>query len=143
MNQNTRQHTIFWADDDEDDRMLFGEVLEAYAPNHLLVAFTNGQELVDALQQTPTQDHPCLIVLDMNMPVCGGKEALTQIKALPGLARIPVVIFTTSGSPADKAFCISYQAEMVTKPTTFDQLQRVVSKFVDQCSDIRQAQHAA
>lgn len=143
MTLPAKQHTIFWADDDEDDRMLFGEVLEAHAPNHQLVSFTNGQELVDALKLTPRQEQPCLVVLDMNMPVCGGKEALTQIKALPDLARIPVVIFTTSGSPSDKEFCASHHANMVTKPTSYDQLKSVVSKLVDQCDDTRQARHAA
>lgn len=87
MNTHTNKHTIFWADDDQDDLLLFREVVEAHAPNHTVVEFMHGKELIEALLNGAHNDLPCLIVLDMNMPVLGGRDTLAQIKAEP--ASIP------------------------------------------------------
>lgn len=143
MDNHTHKHTIFWADDDMDDRMLFREVLETHAPDHRVVEFSNGQELIQALQQTPVHEHPCLIVLDMNMPVFSGRETLPLIKANATLQRIPVVIFTTSASPLDKHFCNRFQTEMITKPASLESLEQVVARFVGMCGSTHKEKQAA
>jgi CheY-like chemotaxis protein len=44
---------------------------------------------------------PDLVVLDLNLPRKDGCEVLANIKADPALAKIPVVIFTTSQANSD------------------------------------------
>jgi chemotaxis family two-component system response regulator Rcp1 len=44
---------------------------------------------------------PDLIILDLTLPKKDGCEVLPEIKAHPGLRRIPVVVLTTSDAPRD------------------------------------------
>lgn len=44
---------------------------------------------------------PDLVVLDLNLPRKSGGEVLAEVKADPQLAKIPVVIFTTSQASTD------------------------------------------
>ena len=44
---------------------------------------------------------PDLILLDLNMPRMDGREVLKAVKANEDLARIPIVVLTTSGEEAD------------------------------------------
>ena len=55
----------------------------------------NGQRALDALKQTPS--FPCLVVLDMAMPVMDGRGFLKLRAQDPLLRDIPVVV--VSGSP--------------------------------------------
>lgn len=61
----------------------------------------NGEEALAYLND-PNQDRPCLILLDLNMPVMNGIEFLQVAKADPELKRTPVVALTTSDEQADK-----------------------------------------
>ena len=128
------KHTILWADDDMDDREMFREVLEAHAPDHEVIEFTNGKELLHHLNGREAADFPCLIVLDLNMPVLGGRETLAHLKADDRLQNIPVAIFTTSNSPTDKNYCDRYDVMMFTKPPSYYQLKNAVERLVDLCA---------
>jgi len=44
---------------------------------------------------------PDLILLDLNLPRKDGRAVLAEVKSDPDLARIPVVIFTTSQATSD------------------------------------------
>ena len=70
---------------------------------------------------------PDLILLDLNMPRKDGREALKEIKADPGLRRIPVVILTTSKEEADilKTYDLGANS-FIKKPVTFESLVEVV-----------------
>ena len=94
----------------------------------------NGKEAINYLQQTKEEHFPCLIILDINMPVLDGKETLTFIKRHEHFSKIPVVVFTTSASELDKLFCRKFGTEMITKPPTFDNLEAAVIKLLDFCS---------
>lgn len=135
MNTHTNKHTIFWADDDQDDLLLFREVVEAHAPNHTVVEFMHGKELIEALLNGAHNDLPCLIVLDMNMPVLGGRDTLAQIKAEPALKHIPIVVFTTSSSDTDKEFCKQLNTQMITKPISYDHLENTIKKIINLCDE--------
>lgn len=130
---HTHKASIFWADDDIDDLELFKEVLVQLAPDHQLQQFENGQQLLAHLQALGPADYPCLIVLDMNMPVLNGRETLVAIKNENKYKSIPVAVFTTSDSALDKIFCKRHNTEMITKPPSYDQLKKVVQSLVTLC----------
>lgn len=70
---------------------------------------------------------PGLILLDLNMPRKDGREALKEIKADPGLRRIPIVVLTTS--KAEEDILRSYDLGVnsyVTKPVTFKSLVELI-----------------
>lgn len=60
----------------------------------------NGEEALDYLRG-PGKDRPCIILLDLNMPIMSGIEFLRIIKADHHLKRIPVIVLTTSEEQRD------------------------------------------
>lgn len=128
-----KAHTILWADDDPDDLELFCEVLTEITGAYELKKFYNGSEVLGYLKMLPPQDYPCLIILDINMPVLDGKQTLVALKSLEQFKRIPVVMFSTSSSEVDRSFCAHYGVEMVTKPPRYQTLKEVVQRLLSYC----------
>ena len=119
--------TILICDDDEDDRMLTQKAIEGAHISNELHFVEDGEDLLDYLHQrgryggeTGSAPRPGLILLDLNMPRMGGREALKLIKGDSTLADIPIVVLSTSSS--DEDVVRSYQLgvnSFITKPVTF------------------------
>src|SRR6476469_6634573 len=128
------KHTILWADDDSDDLQMMQEIMHKTGRDYKVVEVHNGREALNYLHQAKqNSDLPCLIILDINMPVMDGKETLSIIKNTKDYKEIPVVVFTTSESELDKIYCKRWNTEMVTKPPTFSTLSGVVDKLLNFC----------
>ncbi len=125
---------ILWADDDMDDLMLMRHVLQDLGDDYNITEVHNGQEALDYLQGAKeAKSLPCLIILDMNMPVLDGKETLSRLKKDDVLKEIPVVFFTTSNSQMDKLYCKHNGVEMITKPPQYANLKEAVQKLLRFC----------
>ena len=125
---------ILWADDDPDDLMLMRQVLQEMDSNYEIVEVNNGRKALDYLQEASSNNLlPCLLILDMNMPIMDGKETLAQIKADEKLKDLSIVVFTTSSSKLDKLFCQKHNVEMVTKPPNYVNLTEAVKKLLTFC----------
>lgn len=131
--RTTRPIHILVADDDQDDCLLMREALQEGRVANSVSFVHNGEELLHyLLRQPPYQNEqqyplPGLILLDLNMPLMDGREALAELKKHPQLRRIPVVILTTSSAPEDIE--LSYDKgvnSFITKPVTFSGLVEVV-----------------
>ena len=129
-----RRNTILWADDDPDDLQMMRDILAKNKKEFEIADVRNGKEAISFLEHSKEEHFPCLIILDINMPVLDGKETLTFIKRHEQFSKIPVVVFTTSASELDKLFCRKFGTEMITKPPTFDNLEAAVIKLLDFCS---------
>lgn len=133
MTKPTVPITILLVDDDADDREM---AREAFADSHLrndLHCVETGEEMLSYLRREGAYADPAssptpgLVLLDLNMPGIGGREALQRMKADPGLKHIPVIVMTTS--KADEDILNSYQHganSYITKPVTFAGLINVV-----------------
>ena len=125
--------TILMADDDPDDRALTQEAFtESHVANDLRFV-ENGAELMDYLHRRDKFKDPALspppglILLDLNMPLKDGREALREIKADPRLKSIRIIVMTTSNAEED--VCRTYQLgaeSFITKPVTFAALVDVI-----------------
>jgi CheY-like chemotaxis protein len=124
--------TIFYAEDDPDDFEMVRDSFAKY-PDINLIQCRNGQELVNLLQQQGPSALPCLIILDMNMPVMDGRQALVQIRKEELYRKIPVVVFTTSSSQLDQFFAKSYQAQFITKPQKAAEALNVADQISTLC----------
>ena len=125
---------ILWADDDMDDLMLMRHVLEDIGQDYHIKEVSNGKEALDYLEEGKREhDLPCLIILDMNMPILNGKETLGLIKKDEALKDIPLVFFTTSNSELDKMYCKRFGVEMITKPPHYSNLKEAVKRLLDYC----------
>ncbi|MCW2958790.1 MAG: response regulator containing a CheY-like receiver domain and a domain, partial [Solirubrobacterales bacterium] len=73
---------------------------------------------------------PNVILLDLNMPLKGGREVLKDLQAEPRFRPIPVIVFTTSSSREDIDSSYALGANSyITKPVTFKGLVDVMRDF--------------
>lgn len=133
MTRETKSVTILLAEDDVDDQTLIKRAFERSRFVAEVRTVDNGEELMDYLHRRGTYEDPQrspwpgLILLDLNMPLKSGREALREIKQDPDLRVIPVVILTTSTSEADILESYGTGANAyITKPVTFDGLVHTV-----------------
>lgn len=87
--------SILIADDDEDDREFFTEVVREIDPVIEVVVAASGEKLMRTLT-VPDAPLPDILFLDLNMPGKDGKQCLHEIRSHSGLKNIPVVIYSTS-----------------------------------------------
>ena len=126
-----KKNTILWADDDMDDLQMMREILVKNHQEFNIIEVGNGKEALSFLEQALHSDHlPCLIILDINMPILGGKETLASIKAKEEFRSIPVVVFTTSESDLDRMFCEKFNTQMITKPPSYKKLEATIFKVL-------------
>ena len=126
------KNRILWADDDYDDLQMMREILGEKNDDFEIVEVHNGKEALEYLKHE-RKNLPCLIILDINMPVLDGKETLSILKRTQEYKDIPIVVFTTSASELDKLYCKRYNTEMVTKPPTFTTLGTALDKLLKFC----------
>ena len=109
--------TILYADDDLDDLFIVEQAFAPFASDINLVHVTDGSSVLSCLKHLcDSGQEPCLILLDMNMPVMDGRQALMQIRQSENLKHLPVALFTTSNSAMDKDFAGKWGAHFYTKP---------------------------
>lgn len=130
-----RSYTILYVDDDHDDLLLLAEAFEQYT-DHLIVKHAyNGFEGIQTLEEMNRNGSlPCLIILDINMPVMDGKATLTKIKNTEAYKDIPVVMFSTSQNPNDVSFAENLGAEYFIKPISYNNMKELVGDFVKRCN---------
>lgn len=92
-----QRQRILIVDDVEANRTLLAELLEALTFE--TIQATNGQECIE--QAIAWQ--PNLILMDVVMPVLDGLEAIQQIRCIPQLQNIPVIIISASATDEELA----------------------------------------
>jgi len=125
--------TILWADDDPDDLLFIQEAMKELPYDVSIIEASNGHDVLQYLHRLTPSQYPCLIVLDINMPLLNGKETLSQLRSEDRYAAIAVVLFSTSGSEADRHFCRQHNAEIILKPSRFTELKKVVESLLQRC----------
>jgi CheY-like chemotaxis protein len=117
------------ADDDPEDQELFLKAFTTAAIPHRLSFVADGEELLDYLlcrneyANGSAPDRPDLILLDLNMPRLDGHGALREIKKVPEIADIPVIVLTTSTSEHDVEETYRLGAQSyIEKPASFKEL---------------------
>lgn len=93
------KQACFLIDDDEDDREIFGIALEDAAPGFECITAKNGLEAMEVLKTGNFV--PSYIFVDLNMPYMSGIECLNEIRKIPALADVPVIMYTTSSHSRD------------------------------------------
>ncbi len=137
MGSNTA-FTIVMAEDDEDDRLLTHDAIQEAGSNYHVHTVHNGQELLDYLKgegkysKSVTTALPSVILLDLNMPILDGRETLRALKLDTRLAKIPVVILSTSSREEDIAegYALGASSYLV-KPNNFTSMVNMIKIFND------------
>ena len=126
---------ILLADDDEDDRELFLDLVNKLGKKIELDNVRNGKELLERLSGKQPQ-LPDMVFLDLNMPGKDGRQCLKEVRALAGLKNLPVVICSTSNSNEDIDYAFSNGADLyLVKPIKFskylEHLSRAISLYIE------------
>lgn len=130
--------TILLAEDsDNDAEMVVDAFKEAHLANPIVRVF-DGVEVLEFLRcegkfSNRKHDRPIVLLLDLQMPRLGGVETLTQLRADPEFAHLPVVILTSSREESDAAasWNLGVNAFVIkpVEPPQFVAALKVLGKF--------------
>lgn len=119
------------ADDDLDDQYLVRRAVEEIDLRHQLHTVNNGSQLIERLRLP--EPKPDCILLDLNMPLVDGFQALNFIKSRKEMSAIPVYVLSTSRSQADRERSLLLGAvAFYVKPTQFGELRQIVQEICAQ-----------
>jgi CheY-like chemotaxis protein len=117
---------ILLVEDDKVDVMTVRRALNDIRVTNPVVNLENGEEALQYLRD-PASEKPCIILLDLNMPIMNGIEFLQVVKHDAPLKRIPVVVLTTSEEQQDKVNSFDLGvAGYMTKPVDYRQFVEVM-----------------
>jgi len=119
----TRCKNILIIEDDMAIREALRDVLEM--EGYKIYSAANGKE---GLAYLPMMTGPCLILLDLMMPVMNGWEVAAALRDDTILATIPVVVVTAYPAKAKEVQARS----IIRKPIDLEVLLNIVSKYCDQ-----------
>ncbi|WP_406816844.1 response regulator [Mycobacterium sp. M23085] len=124
---------ILLVEDDPGDELITREAFEHNKLKNRLHVAHDGEEGLNYLYRRgefADAPRPDLILLDLNLPKYDGRQLLEKIKSDPDLARIPVVVLTTSSAEEDilKSYRLHANA-YVTKPVDLDQFMKAVRQI--------------
>ena len=116
---------ILVIEDTEDNRQIIRDLLSSVG--YELIEATDGAAGVALAQK----EHPDLILMDIQLPEIDGYEATRRIRAIPELARLPIIAVTSYALSGDEAKtreagCDGY----VAKPFSPRQLLAKVREFL-------------
>ena len=105
----------------EDDQDLRDALRDALAlEGYRVVGAANG---ADALRHLESGSRPCLILLDLMMPVMDGWEFRRVVLGNPTLADIPVVVMTAAGARRAEGIAAT---QVLEKPLEMDTVVDIV-----------------
>jgi|SRR5579883_3453732 CheY-like chemotaxis protein len=97
-----------------------------------IVAIEDGELALQFLEGLRAKPDIGLVILDLNIPRLDGIEVLSRFRAHPLMAHVPVVVFTSSGSPAEKNRAMTLGVEAyLRKPMELDGYMAVGAAFRD------------
>ncbi len=125
-----QESNILFVEDNPADVRLFRQALLDTGAQHQMTVVDDGEDAADLLfkrGQYAGATRPDLILLDLNLPKKNGLDLLREIRADPGLRRIPVVVLTSSASHFDINKAYDYGANMyLLKPSNLDEIERLM-----------------
>ena len=124
---------ILYADDDADDREFLFWAIRQLSPDTEVVLAENGVTALDYLNASTDKQLPCLVVLDLNMPLLDGRETYERMQEKPELKGIPTIVFTSSHNPNDKLLFNSFGVELISKPDDLSFLTRIAGRMLEKC----------
>ncbi len=117
---------ILLVEDDQVDIMTVMRALKDIHVTNPVVNLENGEEALKYLRD-PKSVKPCIILLDLNMPIMNGIEFLQVAKSDVQIKRIPVVVLTTSEEQQDKVSSFDLGvAGYMSKPVDYRQFVEVM-----------------
>jgi chemotaxis family two-component system response regulator Rcp1 len=119
----TDEIQILLVEDNPGDVRLTREALRGAKVANELHVVDDGEEALDFLRRRGRHGdapRPDIVLLDLNLPRVDGVEVLADIKSDPELAKIPIIVLTSSSAEADIQRAYELHANcFISKPVDF------------------------
>jgi len=113
-----------------EDNLLYLDLLSDILAHHgcRVIQAVNGEEGISRARE----NHPDLILMDIQMPVMDGYQAASSIRANPELARIPIIALTALAMNGDREKCVrAGMNDYLSKPVNTADLFRAMYALLD------------
>lgn len=115
--------TVLIVEDDEDLREDLAFVLERRG--YRVASAAHGAEALERLEELDT---PCLVLLDLMMPIMDGWALRSELLADPGRSSIPIVLLSARDDVAEEAERLQ-AVDYVGKPVDLAKLNSLVDAY--------------
>ncbi|HTR40311.1 MAG TPA: ATP-binding protein [Pseudomonadales bacterium] len=109
---------ILVVDDNEANRQYIAGILEG--SHHRVIFCSTGEEAIAKSRETI----PDIVLLDVRMPGMDGRQALTEIRKIPGMELVPAIAVTASTQSDD------YFSGFIRKPFSRRELFNELAEFL-------------
>lgn len=119
--------TILVVEDDRDSRTALCLILEALGYQY--ISASSGKEALSLVAQNSAID---LALVDIMMPEMDGYQVLAELRKIPALENIPVVMVTAKDADAEVLEGYKYGADYyITKPYTAKQIEYGIKLYLE------------
>lgn len=126
--------TILLIEDDDDHAQLAEFHIGEHDPSFSVLRLSDGEAALKYLDEVRSggRQAPWLILMDLKIPKYDGHEVLSFAKSDRALARVPVVVFTTSNSGKDIGKAMGGHANSyIVKPMEPDRYGETIATILD------------
>jgi PAS domain S-box-containing protein len=116
---------VLFVEDNPADVRLVSEALREGRHDIRVTVVEDGQAALDLLSERAARGArlPDLVLLDLNLPRCSGREVLRILKENPRLRQVPVVVLSGSAAESDVRDAYALRANSyVQKPARYEEL---------------------
>lgn len=126
---------ILLVEDNPGDILLVKESFRSLGSPYQLSIAKDGRQALEFMHTTlgnPSSSTPDLILLDLNLPKISGHEVLAKLKGTIEFHRIPIIVLSTSESPADiaKAYALAANCYLC-KPAGLDEFFHLMQTLME------------
>jgi two-component system, chemotaxis family, response regulator Rcp1 len=120
---------VVLVEDSAADTYLVRQSLKRHLKDFILRVVDDGEKafhLIETAEADASSSCPALFLLDLNLPKRSGQEVLERLRNSSRCSHVPVVILTSSDSPADRAETARLGATAYfRKPTDLEAFMRI------------------
>jgi CheY-like chemotaxis protein len=130
------KHTILLVEDNEDDAFFMRRALAEAGVTAPVIHLDDGRQAIDYLggandyADRTRHPQPSIVFLDLKLPFKTGLQVLEWLRQQPDLAKLIVIVLTSSNEPVDlkRAYRLGANSYVVKPPTT-EQLRDLAKAF--------------
>ncbi|HZQ52927.1 MAG TPA: response regulator [Bryobacteraceae bacterium] len=125
-------------EDNLGDIMLFRYALDTIGEPYQLHVLQDGEEGLEYINRhwTSPGSEPCLIIIDLHLPKCGGLTIVKKLRESPALAHVKLAVVTTVASPAEEAQLALLKVDLYRrKPAEIEEFLKLAQEILDVCQN--------